>query len=84
MPEVPKALMGGDQAFQRLAAILFGRNTAASQHALQRLEQLLGHGEILGIAGMVESHQNLVGQPAAMARRCTWAGSIGWFDVGLG
>ena len=60
--------MRGHQAFQRAAAVLFRRYAAAGQHRFQGFEKLLGNHEILSVAGMVESDQNLVRQAAAVTR----------------
>ncbi len=67
MPQMPEPLMSGHQAFQRPAAILLLRQAPAGPHRFQRFQKLLGHHQILRVAGMMESHQNLVRQTAAMA-----------------
>jgi len=63
---MPKPLMRGDQALQRTAAVLFGRDAAAGQHGFERLEQLFGDREVLRIASLVEGDEDFVGQPAPM------------------
>jgi len=60
--------MRGYQAFERTAAILLRRHAAPGQHRLERFEQLFGDHQILRIASMMKSHENLIGKPAAMAR----------------
>jgi hypothetical protein len=67
MAQVPEAFVGGDKAFERAAAILFGGNAAAGQHGLERFEQLFGHYQVLRVAGVMEGDQDLVGQSATMA-----------------
>ena len=61
--------MGGDEAFQRPAPILLGGDAAAGQHGLERLQQLLGNDQILGVTGVMEGYEDLVGEPAAMPSR---------------
>jgi hypothetical protein len=68
MPQMPQPLMRGDQAFKSPPAVLFGWNATAGQHRFECLEQLLSHHKVLRVAGMMERHQNLVRQPAAL----TW------------
>ncbi len=75
--------MGGDEAFDRFAAVLFGRHAATGQHVFQRAEKLLGNREILRVAGVMEGNQDFVRQAAAMPGGKTRSGGIAQFVVAV-
>jgi hypothetical protein len=66
MPQVPEPLMCGDQAASVVAPIW--DCWPACHHHFEDGQQLLGHFEVALIAGVVESNEDLVGQPAGVAR----------------
>ena len=67
MPQVPEPLMCGDQAASVVAPIW--DCWPACHHHFEDGQQLLGHFEVALIAGVVESNEDLVGQPAGVALR---------------
>lgn len=58
--------MGGDETFEGTAPVLLRGDTSAGQHGLERLQQLLGDDQILGVTGVVKGDEDLVGEPAAV------------------
>ncbi len=68
MPQVPEALMSGDQAFDALAAVGIWRDGSARQHVFEDMQQLLGDFVVALVAGMVEGDQDFIRQATAIAR----------------
>ncbi len=62
--------MGGDQAFDALAAIGVRGDGAAGEHVFEDVQQLFGDFVVALVAGVMESDQDFVGQTAAVARGC--------------
>ncbi len=67
MPQVPEALMRGDEALDAAAAVAVGVGWAPGQHDLENAQQVLGNLKIRGVAGMVERDQHLIGKPTSVA-----------------
>ncbi len=67
--EVPEPLIGGDEPLHAAPALLVRCRRPPREHELENMEQLLSDLEVLLIAGLVESDQDLVREPARMARQ---------------
>ncbi len=62
--------MGGDQAFNALAAVGIGGDGAAGEHVFEDMEKLFGDLKIALIAGMVKRDKDFIRQAPAVARCC--------------
>ena len=60
MPEMPKAFVGGDQAFHIASARAVRCQGPARQHHLQDVEKLLRNFEVGLVASVVKRDQDLV------------------------
>ena len=67
--QVPEAFMGRDQAFHIPPARAVWRERAPRQHHFKDMQELFGDLKIRLVTGMVKGDEDLVGQPAAVARR---------------
>ncbi len=76
--------MRRDQAFDRLAAILLGRHATAGKHIFERTQKLLGDLQIFRVAGVVEGHQDFVGEPATMAGGHAHTACLGQLNIAFG
>ena len=68
MSQVPQTLMRGDEALHVPPPCAVRRRRAPRKHLLQYHEQLFGNLVVGLITGMVESDEDLVGQPATVTR----------------
>jgi len=60
MPQMPKPLVGRDEAFHVAAAGSVRRQWPACQHHLQHMQKLFRHFQIALVAGMMKGNQNFV------------------------